>query len=83
MRNLLILLVGLAPFSLGWAEETVKTAQPAGTNSVVWPTKLTDKVYVVPVTIDPAAIADAKKKNEEGISILPLTKRNPSRSWPT
>ena len=71
MRNLLILLVGLAPFSLGWAEETVKTAQPAGTNSVVWPTKMTDKVYVVPVTIDPAAIADAKKKNEEGISILP------------
>jgi hypothetical protein len=53
------------------ADETVKSAQPAEANSVVWPTKPPAQIYILPVTIEPAAIADAKKKNAEGISILP------------
>ena len=53
------------------ADETVKPAQPAEANSVVWPTKPPSQIYILPVTIEPAAIADAKKKNAEGISILP------------
>ena len=53
------------------ADEAVKPAQPAEANSVVWPTKPPAQIYILPVTIEPAAIADAKKKNAEGISILP------------
>ena len=45
------------------ADETVKPAQPAEANSVVWPTKPPSQIYILPVTIEPAAIADAKKKN--------------------
>jgi hypothetical protein len=32
---------------------------------------MASKIYILPVKIDPAAITDAKKKNEQGISILP------------
>jgi hypothetical protein len=32
---------------------------------------MASKIYILPVKIDPAAITDAKKKNEAGISILP------------
>jgi len=53
------------------ADETVKTAQAAGPSSLVWPTQMPSRIYILPVKIDPAAIADAKRKNEEGISILP------------
>jgi hypothetical protein len=53
------------------ADETVKTAQAATPSTIVWPTQRPSKIYILPVKIDPAAIADAKKKNEEGISILP------------
>ena len=53
------------------ADETVKTAQAATPSTIVWPTQMPSKIYILPVKIDPAAIADAKKKNEEGISILP------------
>jgi hypothetical protein len=53
------------------ADETVKTAQAATPSTIVWPTQMASKIYILPVKIDPAAIADAKKKNEAGISILP------------
>ena len=53
------------------ADETVKTAQVATPSTIVWPTQMASKIYILPVKIDPAAIADAKKKNEQGISILP------------
>ena len=53
------------------ADETVKTAQVATPSTIVWPTQMASKIYILPVKIDPAAIADAKKKNEAGISILP------------
>jgi hypothetical protein len=53
------------------ADETVKTAQVATPSTIVWPTQMASKIYILPVKIDPAAITDAKKKNEQGISILP------------
>jgi hypothetical protein len=53
------------------ADETVKTAQVATPSTIVWPTQMASKIYILPVKIDPAAITDAKKKNEAGISILP------------
>ena len=53
------------------ADETVKTAQVATPSTIVWPTQMASKIYILPVKIDPAAITDAKKKNAEGISILP------------
>ena len=53
------------------ADETVKTAQAATPSTIVWPAQMASKIYILPVKIDPAAIADAKKKNEAGISILP------------
>ena len=61
------------------ADETVKPAQPAEANSVVWPTKPPSQIYILPVTIEPAAIADAKKKNAEGISILPSDDEDESK----
>ncbi|MCX6934988.1 MAG: hypothetical protein NTZ01_02145 [Verrucomicrobia bacterium] len=65
---LALLLSGLSTYA---SDETVKAAQPAEANAVVWPTKLPAQIYVLPVTIEASAIADAKKKNAEGISILP------------
>ena len=53
------------------ADETVKTAQVATSSTIVWPNQMASKIYILPVKIDPAAITDAKKKNAEGISILP------------
>jgi len=53
------------------ADEPVKTAQAATPSTIVWPTQMASKIYILPVKIDPAAITDAKKKNEAGISILP------------
>jgi len=53
------------------ADEPVKPAQAATASTIVWPTQMASKIYILPVKIDPAAITDAKKKNEAGISILP------------
>ena len=53
------------------ADEPVKTAEAVPAGAIVWPTEMAKKIYILPVKIDPGAIADAKKKNEQGISILP------------
>ena len=70
IKSILLALL-LSCLSTYAADETVKTAQVAAPSTIVWPTQMTTKIYILPVKIDPAAIADAKKKNEEGISILP------------
>jgi hypothetical protein len=40
---------------------------------------MASKIYILPVKIDPAAITDAKKKNAEGISILPSDDEDESK----
>ena len=65
---LLLISVGLAE------EETVKKAEVAPPNDVVWPTKLPAQLYVIPVKVDPAAVADAKKKEEGGLPKGPFRK---------
>ena len=70
IKSLLLALL-LSCLSTYAADETVKTAQVATPSTIVWPTQMAPKIYILPVKIDPAAIADAKKKNEAGISILP------------
>ena len=71
MINSILLALLLSCLSTYAVDETVKTAQAAAPSTIVWPTQMASKIYILPVKIDPAAIADAKKKNEEGISILP------------
>jgi hypothetical protein len=61
------------------ADEPVKTAQAATPSTIVWPTQMASKIYILPVKIDPAAITDAKKKNAEGISILPSDDEDESK----
>ena len=70
IKSILLALL-LSCLSTYAADETVKTAQVAAPSTIVWPTQMATKIYILPVKIDPAAIADAKKKNEQGISILP------------
>ena len=70
IKSILLALL-LSCLSTYAADETVKTAQVATPSTIVWPTQMASKIYILPVKIDPAAIADAKKKNEQGISILP------------
>ena len=70
IKSILLALL-LSCLSTYAADETVKTAQVAAPSTIVWPAQMATKIYVLPVKIDPAAIADAKKKNAEGISILP------------
>jgi hypothetical protein len=70
IKSILLALL-LSCLSTYAADEPVKTAQVAAPSTIVWPTQMATKIYVLPVKIDPAAIADAKKKNAEGISILP------------
>jgi len=70
IKSILLALL-LSCLSTYAADETVKTAQVTTPSTIVWPTQMATKIYVLPVKIDPAAIADAKKKNAEGISILP------------
>lgn len=65
---LLLISVGLAE------EEIVKKAEVAPPNDVVWPTKLPSQIYVIPVKVDPAAVADAKKKEDGGLPKGPLRK---------
>ena len=70
IKSILLALL-LSCLSTYAADETVKTAQVATPSTIVWPTQMASKIYILPVKIDPAAITDAKKKNEQGISILP------------
>ncbi len=70
IKNILLALL-LSCLSTPAADEPVKAAQAAPSNAISWPTQMASKIYILPVKIDPAAIADAKKKNEAGISILP------------
>ena len=70
IKSILLALL-LSCLSAYAADETVKTAQVATPSTIVWPTQMASKIYILPVKIDPAAITDAKKKNEAGISILP------------
>ena len=69
------ILVSLLIISLAQAEdETVKKAEVAPPNDVVWPTKLPAQLYVIPVKVDPSAVADAKKKEEGGLPKGPFRK---------
>lgn len=77
--SILTLLVSSLAFFTLHAEEAVQKAQPAPSNSIAWPTTPPAKIYVLLVKIDPAAIADAKKKNAEGISILPAADDDDTR----
>ena len=70
IKSILLALL-LSCLSTYAADETVKTAQVATPSTILWPTQMASKIYILPVKIDPAAITDAKKKNEAGISILP------------
>ncbi len=70
IKNIFLALL-LSCLSTSAADEPVKAAQAATSNAISWPTQMASKIYILPVKIDPGAIADAKKKNEEGISILP------------
>ena len=68
-------LLPLMLVSLSFAEEeAVKMAEIAPPNDVVWPTKLPSQIYVIPVKVDPAAVADAKKKEEGGLPKGPFRK---------
>ena len=69
------LLLPLLLFSLAHAEEeTVKKAEAAPVNDVFWPTNLPVQVYVIPVRVDPSAVAAAKKESEGGLPKGPLRK---------
>lgn len=72
---MLKLLLPLLLISLAHAEdETVKKAEIAPTNDVTWPTSLPAQLYVIPVKVDPSAVADAKKKEEGGLPKGPFRK---------
>lgn len=69
------LLLPLLLLSLGHAEdETVKKAEAAPVNDVFWPTNLPAQVYVIPVKVDPSAVAAAKKESEGGLPKGPFRK---------
>ena len=55
-------------------EETVKKAEAAPVNDVFWPTNLPAQVYVIPVKVDPSAVAAAKKESEGGLPKGPFRK---------
>jgi len=55
-------------------EETVKKAEAAPVNDVFWPTNLPTQVYVIPVKVDPSAVAAAKKESEGGLPKGPFRK---------
>ena len=55
-------------------EETIKKAEAAPVNDVFWPTNLPAQVYVIPVKVDPSAVAAAKKESEGGLPKGPLRK---------
>ena len=65
---MLKLFVSLLILSLAYGEEeTVKKAEAAPVNDVLWPTNLPAQVYVIPVKVDPSAVAAAKKQSEGGL----------------
>ena len=72
---MLKILLPLLLLSLACAEEeTVKKAEAAPANDVFWPTNLPAQVYVIPVKVDPSAVAAAKKESEGGLPKGPLRK---------
>ena len=72
---MLKLLLPLLLLSLAHAEEeTVKKAEAAPVNDVFWPTNLPAQVYVIPVKVDPSAVAAAKKESEGGLPKGPFRK---------
>ena len=59
---MLKLLLPLLIVSLAYGEdETVKKAEAAPVNDVFWPTNLPAQVYVIPVKVDPSAIAHLRQ----------------------
>ena len=72
---MLKILLPLLLLSLAHAEEeTVKKAEAAPINDVFWPTNLPAQVYVIPVKVDPSAVAAAKKESEGGLPKGPFRK---------
>jgi hypothetical protein len=72
---MLKLLLPLLLLSLAHGEEeTVKKAEAAPVNDVFWPTSLPAQVYVIPVKVDPSAVAAAKKESEGGLPKGPFRK---------
>ena len=72
---MLKLLLPLLLLSLAYGEdETVKKAEAAPVNDVFWPTNLPAQVYVIPVKVDPSAVAAAKKESEGGLPKGPFRK---------
>ena len=72
---MLKLLLPLLLLSLAHGEEeTVKKAEAAPVNDVFWPTNLPAQVYVIPVKVDPSAVAAAKKESEGGLPKGPFRK---------
>ena len=70
---MLKLLLPLLLISLAHGEdEAVKKAEAAPVNDVTWPTQLPAQVYVIPVKVDPSAVAAAKKE-EEGSTLTGIT----------
>ena len=65
----------LVSLSLAYGEEeAVKKAEAAPVNDVFWPTNLPAQVYVIPVKVDPSAVAAAKKESEGGLPKGPFRK---------
>jgi len=72
---MLKLLLPLLVLSLAYGEEeTVKKAEAAPVNDIFWPTNLPTQVYVIPVKVDPSAVAAAKKESEGGLPKGPFRK---------
>jgi len=72
MHKLLLFLILALPALA--QEETVKKAEAAPVNDITWPTKLPAQVYVIPVKVDPSAVAAAQKKEEGGLPKGPFRK---------
>jgi len=72
---MLKLLFPLLLLSLAHGEdETVKKAEAAPVTDVFWPTNLPAQVYVIPVKVDPSAVAAAQKESEGGLPKGPFRK---------